>query len=370
MVPIRTKKNVVAGMSDFHFKPNMEPTMEEEDIQDLESEVTKPRPSVVKRKKKKVRDPRRKERLFLRTENIAPLTRLMYGMKHMMREIRFHVREDGMVLSEGIDDDTMYIFIRLEASQFLEYDSNRPEGRESFLVCFHPDDLYTFIANAQHSDIMSWTYDACEDPDVLRVQLRRAEGCVTYTYEMPLLHSETEAFETPPVEIPLIFAFNPSLLGQIIGQFIAINEYQDWVTIEGDSNGIEFRMDNASTLIPRARFALVTRRPETEGPHRTRRNRKRISDAEVSVPCRPEFVTEKISHEFRLGSFEKLLKCFSVDKNMLYLYLKKDYPLILEFHISMLGKLRAALMFKTSGEEIDPVDETMGGSSCYAVTNH
>ena len=48
-----------------------------------------------------------------------------------------------------------------------------------------------------------------------------------------------------------------------------------------------------------------------------------------------------------------MLKCFSITKGGIFMYVSKDYPLVFEVKVGSLGELKAALMFKdTSGDEI------------------
>jgi len=123
----------------------------------------------------------------------------------------------------------------------------------------------------------------------------------------------------------------------------------DWVTIECSQDKVQFSMTNGC-LISHAIFTLITKSGESEP---VKFKRSRTKDVQNTSDDDFEIGVEEpvISRKYRLVHLNQLLKCFSITRNGILLYIFKDYPIIFEIKIGGLGELRAALLFKAEDEE-------------------
>ena len=86
----------------------------------------------------------------------------------------------------------------------------------------------------------------------------------------------------------------------------------------------------------------------------TEKKRRRKNNTEGDTPmvesdCVRKIEQKNVCHEYYIMDLHRLQKCFAINRGYILMYIKKDFPLVLEIKVGTLGVLRAVLMYRQDG---------------------
>jgi hypothetical protein len=121
---------------------------------------------------------------------------------------------------------------------------------------------------------------------------------------------------------------------------------------------------SAGSTVSYAKFtSIISNNSATPVPpqKRARRNKKYNVDQNNTSGIdenieRKEVQASCVRAQYNLVYLTRLQKCFSTNSGVVYLYVKKGYPLVFDVKIGTLGSLRAVLMFRNEDEEDDDLN--------------
>lgn len=284
----------------------------------------------------------------------------MYAMRDIKKVVRFLFSAEGIQIREQACQENLFIFASFKADRFRTYKTTG-EG----VICFLPEYLYVVLANHSQRDEVAVTFNHKKDRRMLIEVFRDGNENIVQRYELPLLLLEDETLQAEQEEVDYLLAFDTNVITNIFSCLIA-NEKdfaKDWVLLTCEPKKVVFEMTNGFS-ISRARFTLLTDRGKEYAAEqkRTRRGKKPGDNSRVETNILRSVHQNTVALQFRLKYIQQLMKCFSINRGSILVYIKQNYPIIFEIKVGMLGDLRLTLMTRnprdtSDDEEEDEVDE-------------
>lgn len=291
---------------------------------------------------------------YMKTPDVAALSSMMYAMSGLTKALRVYVSHEGMSISEGVSRDNMFLFAKFRRSEFEEF---RCDG--DCVVCFDPSHLYQCIRGHQQRDVMYIEFNK-KKPRKLLVGIMRNGGDSQLEYELDLFGCVRQVYTAPPEEVDYFLAFDVGVITGIIVELYELRkDFPDnWVTIDCGTRTVVFSKTNGC-MIPKVRIELKTAEtPEGEDNEMTEKKRRRKNKAEGDTPmvesdCVRKVEQKHVCHDYYIMDLHRLQKCFAINRGYILMYIKEDFPLVLEIKVGTLGVLRAVLMYRQDGFEED-----------------
>lgn len=288
-----------------------------------------------------------------KTGDVAAICDLMYGLRDLVQTVRFHVTEEGIKIGEDACMENLFLFANFRAERFTEF-----ECSGECTICFYPEYMHKILNSHQQRDVMMCEYSSKKDRVVRITKYPHGEESCVETYEIPLLLANPSQYVAPKRKVDYLLAFNSGMLSTILTGFNSLEKDfdQNLITINCTPNYVQFVMEHGC-MINHAKFTLYTSRESRENDHppakKTRRNKNQTPDPNQELLENVERVEDQqaISHKYKLQYLHHMLKCFSITKGGIFMYVSKDYPLVFEVKVGALGELKAALMFYEETEE-------------------
>lgn len=294
---------------------------------------------------------------FLQTPDVAAVSSLMYAMSGLTKALRLYVSDEGLSISEGVSRDAMHLFAKFRKAQFEEFEC---EG--DCVVCLDPTNVYQCIRGHQQRDILYMRFDKKTPRQLTIGLLRNGNENNTLECRVALFSCLRQIYTAPPEEVDYFLAFDTSVIIKIISTLFEMRKdfNNRWVTVDCCRESIVFSKYGSHT-IPKIHFELKTaasRDSETEerAIMEKKRKRKNKNDGDcnlVDSDCSRKVEQKRVKHEYLLEHLHSLQKCFAIHHGYTLMYIKEDFPLVLEIKVGTLGVLRAVLMFRQEGEEDD-----------------
>ena len=275
------------------------------------------------------------------TGDVAAMCNFMYGLRDLVKQVRFHVTPKGIKIGEAACQDNLFLFASFLAERFTLF-----ECTGETTICFYPEHMHRVLNNHQQRDVMTCEYSSKKETKLIITKMPHGDEHMVESYEIPLLAGEPDEYESPHREVDYLLAFNSGILSGILTGLNSLEkEFEDnWMTITCTPKKVQFSMEGGC-MIGHAKFTLFTSVNNDEPPQkRARRNKSGAEESLEDV----ELVSEQkeIVHQYRLQYLHQMLKCFSITKGGIFMYVSEDYPLVFEVKVGSLGELKAALMFR------------------------
>lgn len=312
------------------------------------------------------------------TNDIYSMSSLMYAMRDLVGDLKLHADERGMVLSERIANNNIFVYLDMKSSVFEEY-----ECSSDIVLCFEPKLMYACISKHVTHSYMVWELmqqtQAKGGAHYLRVTVINGDVKIIkkkgkldipkmtdendycdgsiYVYYIPLLKSFKQIYKAEKQRVPFFLAIDTNIfVNDILETFDSLqNEIASkFVELECTKDYINFQMTgNSGSLVNKASFKLLTR--SSEGMANNKRLRRNKKDPELSKVGEDECEREhtlprKINAQYFLIYLLRLKKCFSINRGYFYMYIIENYPLVFKSCLG-LGDLYSTIMYVTEDEE-------------------
>lgn len=278
-----------------------------------------------------------------RTSDVGALCSLMYALQDLKKVVRFYFDVDGIEIKEGACRGDLCIYAKFDASRFSSYKSNGPG-----MICFLPKYLYIVLSSHNQRDEVFFSFDHKDDSTLFVQVLRDGNEEVVQEYHLPLLLTDEEPDESALDNVDYLLAFDTTTITGIFSCLIG-NEKEfndDWVRLTCEPKKVTFLMQDGIS-ISHARFTLFTDQGKQINVKRHRRNKKENGEnSRVETSLTRSVHQNTVNVHFRLQHIHQMLKCFSINRGSIVVYVKEDSPIMFEISVGMLGKLRLTLFTK------------------------
>jgi hypothetical protein len=283
------------------------------------------------------------------------MTALMHAME--TQTIRWFVSPAGLEISECILSDQITYYANMPAKNFgTSFKCSGP-----VCIAFNPKSMYLLLKSHQQRDVCTWTFDP-KKPTELTISVH-SQGVtdVVHHKTLPLHVVDVERYDAEPMDVQYLLAFDSGEIPGVIHAFINIDKFAHWVRIETTPEHITFIHESCSvnariTYRTMGKDNAVETKP-LKGSEDTQ-HRSVAGDNDYN-----EFVKDtldeqmvdakagdKVSHLYDLWYFQQIIKCFSISRGAVLVFVRYNKPLVFEIKVGTLGKLRVAVLFVPEDE--------------------
>jgi len=282
------------------------------------------------------------------TGDVAAICNLMYGLRDLVKTVRFHITDKGIKIGETACQDNLFLFANFMADRFNSYECKGGECT----ICFYPEHLHKVLNNHQQRDVMTCEYSSKKETRLKITKFPHGDDSLVETYEIPLLLASPDEYNAPHREVDYLLAFNSGILSTILTGLNSLEKdfESNWLTVTCTPRYIQFAM-SGGCMISHAKFTLHTSVNDEMPPQKkARRNKGNENDTSNIDDVDIVLEQKEISHQYRLQYMHQMLKCFSITKGGIFMYVSEDYPLVFEIKVGSIGELKAALMFRDENQ--------------------
>lgn len=254
--------------------------------------------------------------LKLKTVQTNSIKVLIEALKEILTDANIEFNETGMKIVAMDSSKTILVHLKLNKEKFEEY-----ECKKKLMVGVSMLNLFKLIKTATNNDTISFYIDE-SNLNVLGIVIDNGEkNCIT-TFELNLMDLNEEQFGIPPQEFDSIITM-PSVDFQKICR--DMNNLSDTIEIQSVGSQLIFSC--------KGEFAKQT---------------TKVGETPVGVNfVKTNNATDIIQGYYNLKHLVLFTKCTSLCASI-EIYMKNNYPIVINFSVGNLGQLRLALAPKVA----------------------
>lgn len=294
---------------------------------------------------------------YAKTQDIAAINDLMNALKNLINVVHLRVNKEGIQITEEGCCGEMFLAIKLFAKRFTEY---RCDGE--YIIAFEPRNMHTILNTHNKRDVLIFEYDEKKEYKLIVKRLTENNSCIEEVFQMDLLKSTPEDVEAEKRGVDYMLVFKTAIFNSIITTLSMFeNDFvENWVTVICTNNYIHFEMQNGFVMNHVKHTLYTSKIPEGENHEPRRVQKKRRKNDNLNLVEETEFnnadVDEDenglyICQEYKLKYLHQILKCFSVTKGGVFVYISEGYPIVFEVEVGSIGTLKCTLMFRDTENE-------------------
>jgi len=235
--------------------------------------------------------------------------------KDQLNEVNKKKTIGGVVLKEVNKTGKILVYMRLDADKFEVYKYNYHKKKLSLGIDI--GNLLKCLKCMSHFDTMTWLVDD-EDINKLIVVLESAERKEKKTFKLNLMDIEEETYDITPIQFP----YSITLPSQDFHKYCKdMASSTDKIEIKATSNKLFF---SGKGEIGNIEFEVG----ETNGG--------------LSIVSTTNNTNEIVQGLFELKFLLIFTKCTNLS-NQVTLFLKNDYPIIVNYQVAALGEIKLVL---------------------------
>ena len=251
--------------------------------------------------------------LEIKTVQATTFKQLIDALKEILMDVNLEFDKNGMKVVAMDSTHVVLVHLRLDAEQFEHYFCEK-----KMYVGINMLKLHMLIKTISNGDILSLFIEK-EDNNSLGIRIENAEKKVRTTYKLAMLDINAVEYEIPPVDFPTIITMPSIDLQKIIRDMHNLAE------------NIEVRyVEN------QLRFSCKGDFVKQETVLGTDKNQN------LSIVKNSDNVHEIIQGIYSSKYLNMFTKCTNL-YNMVEVYLKNNFPLILKYQVASLGEIKLCL---------------------------
>ena len=251
--------------------------------------------------------------LDIKTIQASTFKQVIDALKEILMDVNLEFDETGMKIIAMDNTHIVLIHLKLEAEKFEKYYCEK-----KLFVGINMLKLHMLIKTISNNDILS-LYVLKDDPNKLGIRIENNEKNVKTNYKLSMLDIDVLNIQIPPVDFHTIITMPSSYLQKIIRDMHNLAEYIEIRNIEGQL-----------ILSCKGEFCTQDTILGTE------------KSQNISIKKNDEPSQEIIQGVFSLKYLSIFTKCTNLC-NVVEIYLKNSYPIILQYSISSLGSVKLCL---------------------------
>lgn len=250
--------------------------------------------------------------LDIKTVQATTFKQLIDALKEILMDVNFEFDKTGLKIVAMDTTHVVLVHLKLDADRFEEYFCEK-----KLYVGINMLKLQMLIKTIGNGDIMTLFIEK-SDPNNLGIRIENAEKRVRTTYKLAMLDINAVEYEIPPVDFPTIITMPSNDLQKIIRDMHNL------------ADNIEIRY-----LENQLRFSCKGDFVKQETILGTDKNQNlNIVKSDNTL----EIIQGIYSSKY-LSMFTKCTNLY----NMVEVYLKNNFPLILKYQVASLGEIKLCL---------------------------
>jgi len=251
--------------------------------------------------------------LDIKTVQASTIKLVVDALKEILMDVNLEFDNTGMKIIAMDNTHIVLIHLKLEADKFEKYYCNK-----KIYVGINMLKLHMLIKTITNNDILS-IFISKDDPNILGINIENIEKNVITTYKLPMLDIDVLNVEIPPVDFNTIISMPSVYLQKIIRDMHNLAEYIEIKNIEGK-------------LILSCKGEFCSQETIL-GTEKTQN---------ILIKKNDDINQEIIQGIFSLKYLSIFTKCTNLC-NVVEIYLKNSYPIILRYSIASLGEIKLCL---------------------------
>jgi proliferating cell nuclear antigen len=245
----------------------------------------------------------------IRTVKAAPFRTLIEALKDILTEANIEFDSTGMKIMAMEGTHTILVHLFLEADRFDEW-----HCPQKHILGVNMINLFKLVKTMSNNDSIV-LYLRKSATDKLGIEILNGEKQMTTRFSLNLIEIDVRPFQIPPVQFSSIITMPSVDFQKIIRDMHTLGET---VEIQSASQELVFRC---------------------KGDYAEQETIFSIGQNGLTQSKLP---TDIVQGNFVLKHFVLFTKCTSLCSDI-SLYLKNDYPIIVEYNVAGLGEIRLAL---------------------------
>jgi proliferating cell nuclear antigen len=245
---------------------------------------------------------------------------LIEALKEILTDVNIEFDSTGMKILAMDNHLVALVHMRLYSKYFERFYC--PKARVCGVSMAH---LFKLLKIMSQNDVLTF-YIEKSNPNILNIQIETSERSLRHTFEMKLMDIATDRVDVEDTDFASVIRLVSSEFQKLCRDMQLLSEY---IEIKSCSNQLIFTVKND----------WVTQETVVS-ENKTNNGMQYIQN------LRPDEVIQGI---FSLKYLSLFTKCSSMCKTM-EMYLKNDYPIILQYHVANLGSIKFCLASKSKDE--------------------
>lgn len=251
--------------------------------------------------------------LEIKTVQASTFKQVIDALKEILMDVNLEFDETGMKIIAMDSTHIVLIHLKLEAEKFEKYYCEK-----KIYVGINMLKLHMLIKTISNNDILT-LYVSKSDPNKLGIMIENNDKNVKTVYKLSMLDIDVFNIDIPPVDFHTIITMPSTSLQKIVRDMHNLAEYIEIRNVEGQ-------------LILSCKGEFCTQ--ETVLGTETSQN--------ITIKRSDDTNQEIIQGIFNLKYLSIFTKCTNLC-NIVEIYLKNSYPIILQYTIASLGTIKLCL---------------------------
>lgn len=251
--------------------------------------------------------------LEIKTVQATTFKQLIDALKEILMDVNLEFDKTGMKIVAMDSTHVVLVHLKLEADKFEHYYCEK-----KMYVGINMLKLHMLIKTISNGDILTLFIDK-DDNNSLGIRIENAEKKVRTTYKLAMLDINAVEYEIPPVDFPTIITMPSIDLQKIIRD---MHNLADNVEVRYVDNQIRF---SCKGDFVKQETILGT-----------------DNNLYLSIVKNSENAHEIIQGIYSSKYLTMFTKCTNL-YNMVEIYLKNNFPLILKYQVASLGEIKLCL---------------------------
>lgn len=248
-------------------------------------------------------DPKNDYLFMIRTVKAAPFRTLIDAIKDILTEANIEVDQNGMKIMAMDGTHTILVHMRLYADRFGAFQCNR-----KCILGINMMNFNKMVKQIKNEESLVLFMER-SNTSRLGIRILNGEKQMVTTKYLNLMELDIKPIEIPPVQFPSIITM-PSMDFQNIVK--DLSQLGDKVEIKSAENELIFRLEGGEF------------------------------GSQETVCVMPQNQTEIVQGYFLLKPLSLFTKCTGMSTDIM-IYLKNNYPIMIEYDVAGLGEIRLAL---------------------------
>uniref|UniRef100_A0A6C0J2G0 Proliferating cell nuclear antigen PCNA N-terminal domain-containing protein n=1 Tax=viral metagenome TaxID=1070528 RepID=A0A6C0J2G0_9ZZZZ len=261
--------------------------------------------------------------LNIKTVQASTFKQVVDALKEILMDVNLEIDETGIKIVAMDNTHIVLIHLKLDADKFEHFYCEK-----KIYVGINMLRLHTLIKTITNNDILS-LYVLKDDPNSIGITIDNNEKNFKTNYKLSMLDIDVLNIEIPPVDFHTIINMPSSYLQKIIRDMHNLAEFIEFRNI-GDKLILSCKSDfcEQETIMGTEKSQNISIK---KGNNNT--------DETIDCDVRDHEIIQGI---FSLKYLSIFTKCTNLS-NMVEIYLKNSYPIILRYNIASLGNIMLCL---------------------------
>jgi proliferating cell nuclear antigen len=247
---------------------------------------------------------------YARTVKASPVRNLIDAVKDILTEVNLEVDSAGVKIMAMDGTHTVLVHMRLYANRFDEFHCT-----EKCILGVDFVNLNKMVKQIKNDDSLLLFMER-SNRSRLGIRIMNGEKQMVTTKYLNLMELDIKPIEIPPVHFPSVITMPSVDFQNIIKDMIQLG---DKVEIKSAENELVFRLEGGEF------------------------------GSQETICMMPKPQKEIVQGYFRLKELALFTKCTSMSTDIM-IYLKNNYPIIIEYSVAGLGEIKLALAPSTRSE--------------------